>query len=66
MIFGREPVVVMAVLQCGIALGVSFGLGWSVEQVGAVTAFSAAVLGLIARQTVTPNASVALRVDGSK
>lgn len=63
MIFGREPVMVMAVLQAGIALGVSFGLGWSAEQVGAVTAFSAAVLGLIARQTVTPNASVGLRVD---
>ena len=38
----------------GIALGVSFGLNLSADQVGAIVAFSAAVLGLIARQKVTP------------
>lgn len=53
-IFGREPVMVMAAIQAGIALAVGFGLHWTVDQVVLVTAFSAAILGLIARQKVTP------------
>ncbi len=54
MIFGREPVLVMAAIQAAIALVVSFGLHLSPEQIGALVAFSAAVCGLIARQRVTP------------
>jgi nitrate/nitrite transporter NarK len=49
-----EPVAVLAVVQMAVALGVSFGLGLTSDQVGAITAFTAAVLGLIARQKVTP------------
>lgn len=49
-----EPVMVLAVIQAALALAVSFGLGWSAEQVGTVLAFSAAILGLIARQKVSP------------
>ena len=49
-----EPVAVLAVVQMGVALGVTFGLHLTLEQVGAITAFTAAVLGLIARQKVTP------------
>lgn len=49
-----EPVMVLAVVQAVLALGTSFGLGLSAEQVGAILAVSAAVLGLIARQKVTP------------
>lgn len=56
MIFNREPVAILAVVQTLLALLVSFGLDWTGEQVGAVTAVSAAVLGLIARQKVTPTA----------
>ena len=50
----QEPVLVLAVIQAGVALATSFGLGLSGEQVGAVTAFSAAILGLIARSQVSP------------
>jgi hypothetical protein len=53
-IFGREPVMILAVVQAAIALAVGFGLNWSGDQVALVTAFSAAVLGLIARQQVSP------------
>ncbi|CAN5749285.1 hypothetical protein BH23CHL7_BH23CHL7_17180 [soil metagenome] len=53
-IFGREPVMILAVIQAAIALAVGFGLNWSGDQVALVTAFSAAVLGLIARQQVSP------------
>ena len=49
-----EPVAILAVIQMGVALGVSFGLHLTTDQVGAITAFSAALLGLIARQKVTP------------
>jgi nitrate/nitrite transporter NarK len=49
-----EPVMVLAVIQMGVALGVSFGLRLSADQVGAVVAFSAAVLGLVARTKVSP------------
>ncbi len=54
-IFGREPVLIMAVIQAGIALAVAFGLQWTGEQVALIVAFSATVLGLIARAKVTPN-----------
>ncbi len=47
---------VMATVQAGLALGVSFGLKLTVEQVGSIMAFSAAVLGLVVRQMVSPNA----------
>ena len=50
----NEPVLILAVVQAGLGLGISFGLHWSGEQVGAVMAFSAAVLGFIARRQVTP------------
>ncbi len=53
-IFDREPVMFMAVIQAGIALAVSFGLNLDGVQTGAIMAFSAAVLGFIARSKVTP------------
>lgn len=49
-----EPVMVLAVIQTAIALAVSFGLNLSTDQVGALLAVSAAVLGLIARSKVSP------------
>lgn len=55
-IFDREPVMFMAVIQAGLALAVSFGLNLDGVQTGAILAFSAAVLGLIARAKVSPNA----------
>lgn len=50
----KEPVMTLAIVQATLALAVSFGLGWSGEQVGAVVAFSAAILGWVARTQVTP------------
>lgn len=53
-LWNREPVMFMAVIQAGIALGISFGLHLSPEQIGAIMAFSAALIGLVARAKVTP------------
>lgn len=53
-IFGREPVMWLALIQTALALVAGFGLELSPEQVGAIMAFAAAVLGIIARQQVTP------------
>ena len=54
MIWGREPVLVLAVVETIIALVVAFGLDLTAEQVGGIMAVSAAVLGFIARSQVTP------------
>lgn len=54
-LWNREPTMILATLQALIALGISFGLGLTAEQVGAIMAASAAVLGLITRSQVTPS-----------
>lgn len=53
-ILGREPVMVLAVVQAILAVVVAFGLGLTGEQVGVITALAAAILGLIARNKVSP------------
>lgn len=58
MILKREPALILAALQAIIALAVGFGLDITTEQVGLIMAASAAVLGVIVRQNVTPNVSV--------
>lgn len=55
MIFDREPVLCLALVQTALALVTSFGLHLSAEQTGAVLAFTAALLGFVARQRVTPS-----------
>ncbi len=55
MIFGREPVLVLAAINAVVALGVSFGLGLSADQTGAISAATAAILGFVARRKVTPD-----------
>lgn len=50
----REPVMTMAVVQTGLALAMSFGFSLTAQQVGAIMAFTAAVLGWIVRQKVSP------------
>ena len=50
----NEPVLTLALIQAGIAMAVGFGLAWSGEQVALVVAFTAAVLGWVARSKVTP------------
>lgn len=56
-LFNREPVLFMAVVQAGIALGLAFGLTLTATQIGAILSFTAAVLGLITRTQVTAKGS---------
>lgn len=53
-IFRREPVMFLALVETALALVMAFGLELTGEQVGVVMGFAAAVLGFVARQRVTP------------
>jgi hypothetical protein len=53
-IFGREPAMVLALVQAVIALVVAFGLQLAPDQIGAILAVTAVVLGLITRSQVSP------------
>lgn len=53
-LWGREPAMVLAFVQCVIVLGVSFGLHLEADQQGAILALTAVVLGLITRSQVSP------------
>lgn len=50
----RNPARVYSGIVAGIALACSFGLSWSAQQVGAVTAFVALILGEPVRRSVKP------------
>lgn len=58
MIFGREPAAIAAVIAIVINLAISFGLNLSVDQVALINTLVIGVLGLIVRQSVTPNAKL--------
>ena len=67
-----EPALIIGLVQAALALAVAFGLNLSPGQVGAVTAFAAAVLALVVRQAVVSPASaldighdVARKLDGA-
>jgi hypothetical protein len=49
-----EPVLAQGVVVAAVAMGSAFGLGFTGEQVGAVTSFTASVLMLITRRYVSP------------
>lgn len=53
-IFSREPVLTLAVVQATLGLLAAFGLNMTGEQVGAIMAFTAAILGWVARRSVSP------------
>ena len=53
-IFGREPAMVLALVQAIIALVVAFGLNLAPDQIGAILAVTAVILGLITRSQVSP------------
>lgn len=55
--WNREPTMLLAAIQAVLALVVSFGLNLTAEQVGAIMAASAAIIGLITRSQVTPTKS---------
>ena len=50
----REPVLYMIVVQALIAAVTSFGFELTGDQVSAIMGLSAAVLGLVVRQRVSP------------
>lgn len=54
-LWNREPVLILAAVQTSIALAIAFGTHLTAEQTGAIMAFTAAILGIITRQRVTPN-----------
>ena len=53
-IWGREPAMVLALVQAVIALVVAFGFNLAPDQIGAILAVTAVVLGLITRSQVSP------------
>jgi hypothetical protein len=53
-LWGREPAMIVALVQAVIVLGISFGLQMSPEQQGAILALTAVMLGLITRSQVSP------------
>jgi hypothetical protein len=53
-IMSREPVMALAVLEAGLALGIGFGLALSGEQVALILAFVAALFGFAQRKFVSP------------
>lgn len=55
-LWDREPALLIGVVQAGLALAVGFGLKLSPEQMGLILAFTAALLSLVTRSKVSPNA----------
>ena len=53
-IWGREPAMVPARVQAVIALVVAFGLNLAPDQLGAILAVTAVILGFITRSRVSP------------
>ena len=53
-LFGREPAMVLALVQWLIAVVVAVGLPLAPDQTGAILAVTAVVLGLITRSRVSP------------
>jgi hypothetical protein len=52
--FNREPALILAAVQAVLAVAIGFGLDVTPEQLSLILAATAAVLGLITRQKVTP------------
>ena len=53
-LLNAEPVAIAGLVQAGLALVVSFGLQLSPEQIGAIMAFTAALLAVLVRRKVSP------------
>jgi hypothetical protein len=53
----NEPALIVGFVQAVLALAVSFGLGLSVDQVGAIVAVAAAATSVLLRQQVSPVSS---------
>lgn len=53
-LWGREPALILGLVQAALALAIGFGLRLTPEQMGLVMAFTAALLAVITRSRVTP------------
>lgn len=53
-LWGREPAMIVALVQAILVLAISFGLNLSEDQTAAILAVTALALGLITRSQVTP------------
>lgn len=58
-LWGREPALILGLVQAAIALAVGFGLNLDGQQVALIMGFSAALLSVVVRQRVTSNATIA-------
>jgi hypothetical protein len=54
MIFGREPALIIGLVEAVLALVLAFGLNLSPEQIGGIMAVTTALLAVVVRQVVTP------------
>lgn len=63
MLWGREPVLYLTLVEVVLAVAVGFGFGLTDHQVALIVAVVAAVLGIITRQQVTPVGQSQTRVD---
>ena len=53
-VWDREPAAFLSLVSAGISLVTAFGFDLSGEQVGAIMAFTAVVVGFITRSKVAP------------
>lgn len=53
-IWGREPALIIGLVQAGLALAIGFGLTLTAAQVALILAFTAAVLSVVTRSQVSP------------
>lgn len=54
----HEPIVILGVIEAGLALLLAFGFDLTGEQVGAIMAFAAAVVAVVGRQNVFSPATI--------
>lgn len=57
-ILGREPVLWLALVQALLACGIGFGLSITTEQMALILSATGAILGFVARSSVTPNVKI--------
>jgi hypothetical protein len=53
-LWGRSPQIVLGLIQVTIALGTSFGLGLSGEQIAAIMTFSSLLIAFVTNSTTVP------------
>jgi hypothetical protein len=58
LVFGREPVVILALVQAIISAAVVFGFNLDTTEQAVLLTLSGAVLTVVARQNVTPTTKV--------